>query len=286
MARTTVNKIVRRAILDARRMIQEAEKNDCNEAETRRRIERMFESLMGYDVFKHLSRERAVRGAGETEHVDFAIQLAQGEEAKPVIMVEIKRVNVDLARKHLRQISSYAINAGCEWTLLTNSREWKLYHVSFGQPPITKLIHSWNLITDDVAVLAKRFELISFKSIRKGALDEVWQKANVLTPRNLLQAILSEGSIKLLRRELKKESGVLLSLEDVISGIRRLLNEVALTELENVRVSLPVQKPRRKRKKTKETSQETTTREISAVEAKEPEQPKSFDGSFASEEVT
>ena len=55
MARAKVDKSVRRAILDARHMIQEAEKLDCNEAETRRRIERIFENLMGYDVFKHLS---------------------------------------------------------------------------------------------------------------------------------------------------------------------------------------------------------------------------------------
>lgn len=269
MSRTKIDKNVRRAILDVRRMIQEAEKNDCNEAETRRRIERIFESLMGYDVFKHLSRERAVRGAGETEHVDFAIELGQGEKAKTVIMLEIKRVNVDLARKHLKQVSSYAINAGCEWILLTNSREWKLYHVSFGQPPVTKLIHSWNILTDDVSVLAKRFELISFKSVRKGALDEVWEKTNVLTPRNLLQAVLSEDSIKLLRRELRKESGVLLSPEDIVSGLRRLLNETALTELENVRVFLPEQKARRRRRKAKESSQETPAPKISVNEKTE-----------------
>jgi len=239
-------------------MIQEAEKLDCNEAETRRRIERIFETLMGYDAFKHMSRERAVRGAGETEHVDFTVQLEEGEEAKPAIMVEIKRVNVDLSRKHLKQISSYAINAGCEWILLTNSREWRLYHVSFGQPPITKLIHSWNILTDDVSVLAKRFELISFKSVRKGTLDEIWQKTNVLNPRNLIQAILSESSIKVLRRELRKDSGVLLSPEDIVSGVRRMLNEAALTELENVRLLLPDRKPRKKRKQTKVSSEETT----------------------------
>ncbi len=286
MGRTAIDKNVRRAVLDARRMIQEAEKNDCNEAETRRRIERIFESLMGYDVFEHLSRERAVRGAGETEHVDFAIQLGQGEKAKPVIMLEIKRVNVELSRKHLKQVSSYAINAGCEWILLTNSREWKLYHVSFGQPPVTKLIHSWNILTDDVSVLAKRFELISFKSVRKGTLDEVWEKTNVLTPRNLLQAVLSEDSIKLLRRELRKESGVLLSPEDILSGIRRLLNETALTELENVRVSLPEQKRRGRRKKVKKVSQETVIPKLSVnKKTGESEQIKSSTGSVNSQQT-
>ncbi len=252
MPRVSLDKATKKAILDARSMIQAAEKADCNEAETRRRIERIFEDLMGYNAFKHLSRERAVRGAGETEHVDFAIQLEEGDSAKPVIMVEIKRVCVDLAPKHLKQVSSYAINAGCEWILLTNSKEWRVYHVSFGQPPVTKLIHGWNLLTDDVSTLAKRFELISYKNVKKGGLHDLWQKTNVLHPRNLLQAILSESSLSEVRRQLRKDSGVLLSPEEVVSGVRRLLNETALTELENVRISIPERKKPRKRKTAKE----------------------------------
>ncbi len=266
MPRTALDKEVKRSILDARRMIQGAEKADCNEAETRRRIERIFNSLMGYDVFKHLSRERAVRGAGETEHVDFAIQTEEGDAAKPVILVEIKRVCVDLAPKHLKQVSSYAINAGCEWILLTNSKEWRLFHVSFGKPPDTKLIHGWNILTDDVSVLAKRFEIISYKNVKKGGLDDLWQKTNVLHPRNLLQAILSETSLKLIRRELKKDSGVLLSPEEIISGVRRLLNETALSELENVRISIPDGKPRRRQRKVRETTPQTTAQEAPKAE--------------------
>ncbi len=249
MARPTVDKEVKRAILDARKMIQEAEKSDCNEAETRRRIERIFESLMGFDVFKHVSRERAIRGAGETEHVDFAIQLGEGDDAKPEIMVEIKRVSVNLARKHLRQISSYAINAGTEWILLTNAKDWKLYHVSFGQPPITKLIHSWNILADDISVLAKRFEIISYKNLKKGGLDDLWQKTNIMHPRSLLGAILSQSCLNAIRRKLRKDSGIRLSPEEVMSGIRRLLNETALSELVNVQITLPERKPRRRQRK-------------------------------------
>ena len=73
MTRKKLDKGLRRELINTRKMIQESEKTDSNEAETRRRIERIFESLMGYDAFKHLSRERAIRGAGETEHVDFTI---------------------------------------------------------------------------------------------------------------------------------------------------------------------------------------------------------------------
>ena len=268
MPRLPVDKEVKRNILDCRRMIQEAEKADCNEAETRRRIERIFEALMGYDAFKHLSRERAVRGAGETEHVDFAIQLDQGEDAKPEVMIEIKRVSVDLAPKHLKQVSSYAINAGCEWILLTNSKEWRLYHVSFGQPPITKLIHAWNILADDVSVLAKQFDMISYKNLRRGGLGDLWQKTNVMHPRSLLGAILSVHALKAIRRELKRDSGVLLSPEEIMSGVRRLLNETALSELENVRITLPAGKPRRKSQKAKDVTRANST-----------QKPQSADGS-------
>ena len=239
MPRTSVDRETRRAILDARQMIEEAEKEDCNEAETRRRIERIFENVMGYDALKNLSRERAVRGAGETEYVDFTIQLEPGEDTKPLVMVEIKRVCIDLAPKHLKQVASYAINAGCEWILLTNSKEWRLYHVSFGKPPVTKMVYSWNILTDDIPTLAKRFGLISIKQIKKGTLEAIWQKTNVLKPHNLLQAMLSEGCMNNLRRTIQWESGIRLTPEDIVAGIRRLLNESALTEFENIRLSLP-----------------------------------------------
>jgi hypothetical protein len=255
MARGGIDAKVRRAILDARNIITEGQKTDCNEAETRRRIERIFETVMGYDAFKHLSRERAVRGAGETEHVDFSIQLEGGDNVKPEIMVEIKRICIDLAPKHLKQVSSYAINAGCEWILLTNAREWRLYHVSFGQPPITKLIYSWNLLTDDVSALARSFESVSYKSLKKGMLNDLWQKTNVLYPRNVLQAILSSNSLKVLRHELRKESGVLLSPEEILAGVRRLLNESALSELEGVQLSFPKARKRRPRIKQRREAQ-------------------------------
>jgi len=239
----------RKNILDARQTVQQAYDMDCNEAETRRRIERMFETLMGYDAFRNLSRERAVRGAGETEHVDYAIQFAQGEKAKPEIMVEIKRVCADLETKHLKQVSSYAINAGCEWLILTNSREWRLYHVSFGQPPITKMIYSWNLLTDDLSILAERFDLLSLRSLKRGVLESVWQKTNVLDPKNLLQTILGQTSLAILRRELRRDFGVSLTPEEIVTGIRRLLNENALNELEGIRIYLGEKKIKRRRPK-------------------------------------
>ena len=51
MAKQKLDKETRKALLDARRMIEEIAKADSNEAETRKRIDHAFEALMGYDIF-------------------------------------------------------------------------------------------------------------------------------------------------------------------------------------------------------------------------------------------
>ncbi|MFC2024728.1 type I restriction enzyme HsdR N-terminal domain-containing protein [Chloroflexota bacterium] len=263
MPKSRLNKETKKAILDARKMIENIARADGNEAETRRRLERIFESVMGYDALKHISREHAIHGVGDTEYCDFAVQVDCDEEAVPNMLVEIKRVGIDLTAKHLKQAASYAINIGCEWVLLTNSKEWKLYHITFGQPPQPKMIESWDLITDELSALAKKFEIISYKSVRKQGLGRLWEKRNVTTPSNMLKAILSEESIKSYQRRIKKSTDVAVSPEDIVAAIRHLLNEAALNEMEKIKISLPEKKARSKKAKPK--AIEEPAAEISAT---------------------
>lgn len=249
MPKPKLDRAVRKAILDARNMIDDIDKADANEAETRRRVERMFETLMGYDAFKHITREHAVHGVGDTEHCDFAVQI-EGSK-KPVIIVELKRVGIDLSSRHLKQVASYAINIGCEWVILTNSKVWSLYHIIFGQPPQTKLIDSWNLMEDAPEKLAEKFDLIGYKSVKKGELDILWQKRNVLNPLNLLKTLLSESSLNSIRRDLKKTTGVTVTPDEIVSAIRRLLNESAAIEMDTIKISLPATTPAPKTRRPK-----------------------------------
>ena len=242
MAKQKLDKETRKVLLDARSKIEAVAKMDGNEDETRKRIDYIFETVMGYDTFKHITREYAIHGAGETVHCDFAVQLDQEESSKPEIIVEIKRVNIDLAPKHLRQVASYAIDIGCDWMLLTNGKEWKLYHISFGKPPQTQLIDSWNLINDEPVTLSEKFNLICYKNIKKGSLARLWEKSNVLSVQNLLKVILSEESIKLIRRDLKKVTDVAVSPEEIVGAVRRMLNEAAIGEMEKIKISLPAKK--------------------------------------------
>ena len=134
MAGQKLDKDVKKAILGARSLVAECFKADGNEAETRARVRHIFGSLLGYDVFKHVTSEYAISSAGETVHCDLAVHLGREESSKPEIIIELKRVNMDLTPNHLRQASSYAIDIGCDWVLLTTSREWKFLGLTARRP--------------------------------------------------------------------------------------------------------------------------------------------------------
>jgi hypothetical protein len=272
MAKRSLEKHIRRGILEARSMVEAIAKIDASEAETRRRIDHIFEILMGYDRFKHITEEYAIKGAGDTTHCDIAVQLGHEEESKPEMFVECKKVNINLTQKHIGQAASYAINYGCEWVLLTNSRDWKLYHITFGQPPQTKLIESWNLLDDDPLVLAKKFEIISYKNVKNRGLDTLWETVNVLNANNMLKAILSGESIKLYQRRLKKATGVRISPEDIVGQFRHLLNEAALSEMDNIRISLPARQRRPKTPKGGKDKSTSIEQEVKAIPAEKQSQ--------------
>ena len=250
MQKQKLDKETKRAIRDARKIIEAIYQADGNEAETRRRVERIFETLMGYDVLKHLSRERAVFGVSGTEHVDFSIQVEEEANAQPVVLIELKRVGVELLPKHLKQVAGYAIDFGCEWILLTNGREWRLYHVEFGKPPVTKLVERWNLLHDEPEVLAQKFSLISFKHVKRGGLDKLWKRTEVLQPRSLLKAILSPEALRDVRRVIKRDTGVIVTADDVVGALRKMLNENAARVLQNVEVTFPATSGSKRTRKT------------------------------------
>jgi predicted type IV restriction endonuclease len=265
MPKHSLDKDTKKAIFEARSLVEAIAKADSGEAETRKRIDHIFEVLMGYDRFKHMTEEYAIHGAGETTHCDIAIQLSHEESSKPEMLVECKKVNINLAPKHIGQAASYAINYGCEWVLLTNSKDWKLYHITFTKPPQTKLIESWNLLNDDPLVLAKKFEIVSYKNVKKQGLDKLWERRNVLTTSNMLKAILSEESLKLYQRRLKKTTGITISPEDIVGQFRHLLNESALSEMDKIKISLPAKQQHVKTPKATKSKLTSLEQQVEAI---------------------
>ncbi len=265
MPKQSLDKDTKKALRDARSLVEAVAKTDGNEAETRARVRHIFGTVMGYDIFKHITAEYAIHGAGDTVYCDIAVQLSHEEPSKPDILIELKRVNINLTPKHLRQAASYAIDIGCEWILLTNSKEWRLYHISYGKPPQTKLIESWDLLNDDLLVLNKKFEIVSYKNVRKQGLDKLWDIRNVLTANNILKAILSEESIKLYQRRIKKATTVTVSPEDIVGSFRHLLNEAALSEMDKIKIALPAKQQRAKTSKATKSKPTSVEQEVETI---------------------
>ncbi|MBN2081243.1 type I restriction enzyme HsdR N-terminal domain-containing protein [bacterium] len=266
MIKKKVDPQMRAAIRSAQKMVQELKAQDSNEAETRRRVERMLESLMGYDPFKHVTREHAISSVGDSDYCDFAIVL---DDARPKIIIELKKIGLELQKKHLKQATTYALNAGCEWIILTNSNRWELHHVSYNQQAETHKLDSWDLLEDDVVKLAEKFEMIGYRSVSRGDLDTMWQKRNVLTAKNILKIMLDEEGLRRLRRELKKETDVLVSHEEIVSAVRRILNESAAAEMAAMRITLPERKTRKRMSKPADSGKAESRQETSSPEEAE-----------------
>ena len=234
-------------IREARSWVKDLQKQDGNEAETRRRIERILESVCGYNAFAHLSREDSVKGAGETEYADFTVRVKPNKIA---LVLEIKRVNVDLSKKHLNQAEQYATKLGCEWIIISNGRQWQLHHWDPSPPAEMQLVAEWDLMHDAPNSLAEHFELISLQSVKKGSLDKLWRKEKSLTPRALVSAMVSEPTLNCLRTILRKEAGHRPNPEDIIVAMRKILDQRALRLMDEVEISLSTSaKPKTKAKK-------------------------------------
>ena len=231
----------------ARRLIRDALETDQNEADTRRRIERILEKVCEVDPLIHLSRERAVRGAGEAEYVDFAYHIDGSPE--PTMMVEIKRVGLPLANKHLNQLSKYAIDAGCNWALLTNGKQWQLYGVTYGKPPKLTEILSWDLLEDKPARIAECMQYLSPRSLKRNEIKKLWERRIAMLPENILQAIFAHNVIGSLRREIKKSTKYQVQADDVTEGLRRILNERCLHIVDELNLPKPPPRTRAARAK-------------------------------------
>lgn len=239
-------------ITKAKRIIQRALDLDQNEADTRRAIERVLESVCNLDPLENLSRESAVRGAGETEYVDFTLNVKN----EIIMMIEVKRVGLSLAPKHLNQLSKYTIDKGCNWALLTNGKEWKLHGVTYGQPPQLSEVLTWDILEDKPNHIAECMKYLTLKSIKREELNKLWQRRLATLPKNVLSALMSEKVINALRREIVTQTKSKVLPQDVVDGIRHLLNDKNLSRLDEM--GLP-KSPAPKKRKPRKPSAEVKT---------------------------
>jgi predicted type IV restriction endonuclease len=185
------------------------------EADTRLLVVDILEA-MGWDQGTDLTGETRVRG----DAMDFALSL----KGDAVAAIEVKSSSVKLAERHLRQVEKYSADSGFEWMILTNGREWQLYHLTFNRPLLVDLIATVDLF-DDVrpAALAEALAIFSKEAFVKNFVGTKWETRIATSPEQLRSVLFSKEVVNAFRKQLRKKSGQLLPLDETVRILREWL---------------------------------------------------------------
>lgn len=193
-------------------IISSAVARDVNESDTVMIITDMLSEIFGYDKYSEVTREFAIRGTC----VDLAIKI----EGKLRLLIEVKAVGLELKDQHVKQAIDYAANQGIDWAVLTNAKCWQIYRVSFVKPIECELILEFNILdlNPKKTEHLENLYLISRDSLMKSALDEYHIHRQSLNRFTIAAIILSEPSLEVVQRELKRLSpGLKIDLEEIKS---------------------------------------------------------------------
>lgn len=179
-----------------RPILRQQRQRDVSEADTVTLVKDFLSQVLGYDKYRDLSGEYAVKG----QFCDLAIRA--GESVSH--FVEVKAIGISLADKHLLQALHYAASEGVEWVILTNGIAWQLYSVIFGKPIGTRLVAEFDVLEadlDDVSLIeavhamtkegAKRGVHLARKA-QLEALDRHVLAALLLKNRRVVTALCNE----------------------------------------------------------------------------------------------
>ncbi|MBI4384915.1 MAG: type I restriction enzyme HsdR N-terminal domain-containing protein [Nitrospinae bacterium] len=233
-------------------LFQQANEQKINEAETSLRIGKFLEEVLDYDVFQDITKEFTVKD----RYVDYAIKV----NGKVAFFIEVKQAGITLREKHIEQAENYAANAGVEWLVLTNGGHWHLYHLTFEDGIQSSLVFSANLFEDDIKDASYKLAHLHKKSILKYEHNEYYEKVKTLSPKSVVQAILQENVLKLIRLSLKKTSGIAVEEQDLVDSIKKMISSETWESIGDIRV---------KRKKKKASKQIGPTEQPGKTAAQE-----------------
>jgi predicted type IV restriction endonuclease len=215
----------------------DGQQRNANEADTVMYITRFLTDVLGYDLFKDITKEFQIR----ERYCDVAVKV-NGEVH---FLIEVKAMSLALSDRHIEQAENYASRAGIRWVILTNGLTWRLYHLTFDSNGIEHdLAFECSLgVNIDLEETWECLSLLSHKSVENGELADYWEHKKTLSSDSLLRALFTEEVLNSLRRELRRKATIRVDLEDIGTALRRLLNPEVLTE------DIRIRKARKKRRR-------------------------------------
>jgi len=207
----------------------QARKDGLNEADTVLRLCRFFEEVLGYDGLQDISREAQFKH----KYIDICLKI----DGRVRLLVEVKAADQQLRDRHIEQAQAYAAQNNYRWVLLTNGVEWHLYHLTFEEG--IEYERAFVVSLEDEGKLddaAQKLSLLHKQSIQKGEIELFWEKTTALCAGSIGKALFSESVLSHLRRELRRETGLLIDTEDLAKSIREMLCAEAREQIGPVRI--------------------------------------------------
>ncbi len=212
-----------------------AQEDNLNEADTRQRIVKVLEDVLGYDAMEDVSREQQVKD----KYVDFAIKI----DGRTRFFIEAKAAGIALRDRHIEQAKNYAANANIRWVLLTNGVAWNLYHLSFEEGIEEERAFAVDLSSKEpIDKAADALAFLHRQVVRKGGLEDFWQHRVALNPESIAKVVFTEEMLRGIRRAIRKEQGLSVDEEDLAHAIHGMFSTEARERIGPLRI-------RRKRRK-------------------------------------
>jgi hypothetical protein len=233
---------IRRALRSYGPLLERGRRRNINEADTSARVYDMVGDVLGYDKYLEATGEYRVRG----QYVDYAIKI----EGEIKFFIEVKAIGVTLNPNHLRQVTTYAVDEGVEWAVLTNGWVWQLYHIGFERPINVQLVAEADLLAKDQTAAVDLLYLISRQGITRDEAAKYWATKLALSAPNLVKVLLSEGVLNKMRRDLRQMTGERLSSEELRALLVSQVLSAEAAEAAGIRVTSPPRKRRARAPKT------------------------------------
>ncbi len=251
---------IRRGIKKFLPILREAREANKNEAETIMIATEFLKEVLGYDIFKEISKEFPVKD----KYCDLALRI----EGEPKILIEAKAIANVLHDKNIEQAESYAAHSGIPWVILTNAAQWNLYHLTFNE---TEGIDRVRVLAVDLLgegmdeeSSANQLAIVHRDGVAAGELDNLWEKFSALEAKGLVRCLFSVTVLSHLRREIRRETNLLIPVEEIAEALKNLHDKSTLTTLADIRIH-PM-KRRRKPKRSKAGSNQPNSQEPMAEE--------------------
>ena len=180
-------------------VIANIKKRDANESDTVTVVADILQDIFGYDKYKELTSEYAIRGT----YCDLAI-IDNNKKIK--FLIEVKAVSVILNDSHVKQAIDYGANAGVNWVILTNAEDWIIYRIKFGKPIEKELVAEFNLlsISPKAEKWLETLFVISKDGQEKSSIDDYYSAIQAKSKYIIGALLNSEEVFALIRRNIKK----------------------------------------------------------------------------------